>query len=81
MTIDVRLASINEKDLFQNLLQLYMYDFTEFTDVDINQTGLYNILPDFDSYWKEQNDSQPYLIKLLEDVLSLHLNQLIKVKV
>ncbi len=38
MTIDVRLASINEKDLFRNLLQLYMYDFTEFTDVDINQT-------------------------------------------
>ncbi|MNL51879.1 hypothetical protein D3C87_1750150 [compost metagenome] len=41
-----------------------MYDFTEFTDVDINLDGLYTILPDFDSYWLEQKDNQPYIIRV-----------------
>ncbi|MBD3922950.1 GNAT family N-acetyltransferase [Paenibacillus sp. PR3] len=64
MTTEVRLAVTSEKGLMENLLQLYMYDFTEFTDVDINPNGMYNVFPDFDSYWEEQRAYQPYIIRV-----------------
>jgi predicted acetyltransferase len=77
MTVDVRLASLNEKKLFQNLLQLYMYDFTEFTDVDINQNGLFNIFQDFDSYWIEQDDNRPYIIRKNDNIAGFALVKII----
>lgn len=64
MNINISNAMKNEKDLFKNLLQLYMYDFTEFTDVDINVDGLYNIFSDFDSYWIDQKKNQPYIVRV-----------------
>ncbi|MGO4533240.1 GNAT family N-acetyltransferase [Paenibacillus sp. 2TAF8] len=64
MNINISKAMKNEKDLFKNLLQLYMYDFTEFTDVDINVDGLYNIFSDFDSYWIDQKENQPYIVRV-----------------
>jgi predicted acetyltransferase len=75
MTINTRIAMKNEKDLFKNLLQLYMYDFTEFTDVDINGDGLYNIFSDFDSYWLEQKQNQPYIVRVNEAIAGFALIQ------
>lgn len=64
MAIELRLASTSEKGLMSNLLQLYMYDFTEFTDVDINPSGLYNIFSDFDLFWENQKEFKPYVFRV-----------------
>lgn len=63
MKVDVRKAiSRIEKTALENLLQLYMYDFTEYTDSDVNLVGRYTIMPDFDLYWAEADTNYPFLI-------------------
>ncbi|MGE3919986.1 MAG: hypothetical protein AB7F64_03410 [Gammaproteobacteria bacterium] len=41
MQIEVVKATIDQKPLLANLLELYTYDFTEFCDFDIGDDGLY----------------------------------------
>ncbi|MDR9856452.1 GNAT family N-acetyltransferase [Paenibacillus sp. VCA1] len=62
MEVVVSKASQSDRELLENLLQLYIYDFTEFTNQPIPLNGLYKIMPDFESYWIE-GQSHPYIIK------------------
>lgn len=60
MQVDVLKASIEQKPVLANLLELYAYDFTEFCDFDIGDNGFYGYeqLP---LYWTEPTRF-PYLI-------------------
>jgi len=60
MQIEVIKATIEQKPLLANLLELYAYDFTEFCDFDIGDDGFYGYehLP---LYWTESTRF-PYLI-------------------
>jgi hypothetical protein len=35
-------AREEHKALLQNLMQFYIYDFSEFVDLDVNMSGLYD---------------------------------------
>jgi predicted acetyltransferase len=63
MEVVVSKASQNDRKLLENLLQLYIYDFTEFTGGPLPLNGLYNIMPDFESYWIQQGN-HPFIIKV-----------------
>ncbi|HAF87275.1 MAG TPA: hypothetical protein DCG13_01785 [Legionellales bacterium] len=54
MTLDLILASLEQKPILANLLELYTYDFAEFAHFDIGDNGLYGYerLP---LYWTEPN--------------------------
>ncbi|USG64832.1 GNAT family N-acetyltransferase [Brevibacillus ruminantium] len=54
-------ASPEDKEILQNLLQLYIYDFSEFIDADVNERGYfeYSYLHD---YWTDE-DRFPFLIQ------------------
>jgi predicted acetyltransferase len=60
MNIEVIPAKIEQKSILANLLELYIYDFTEIWDFDIGETGVYGYerLP---LYWEEPN-RHPFLI-------------------
>jgi predicted acetyltransferase len=60
MQIELIKATIEQKPLLANLLELYAYDFTEFCDFDIGDDGFYGYerLP---LYWTDPNRF-PYLI-------------------
>lgn len=60
MNIQIALATIEQKPILANLLELYAYDFTEFFDFDIGDNGFYGYerLP---LYWSESNRF-PFLI-------------------
>lgn len=60
MQIDLSPAGLAEKPILARLLQLYLYDFTEFDGEDLNPAGLYEY-PYFDQYWQEAGRS-PLLI-------------------
>ncbi|MWC29302.1 hypothetical protein [Paenibacillus sp. MMS18-CY102] len=49
----LRKATLEDQVTLQHMLQLYTYDFTEFTEADIDSNGLYPIMPDFGLYWTE----------------------------
>lgn len=50
MKIEVLQATIEQRNVLQNLLELYQYDFTEFESEDVNEDGIYGYKY-LDYYW------------------------------
>ncbi|NGM84800.1 GNAT family N-acetyltransferase [Paenibacillus sp. 7124] len=61
--MNITTASLSERHHVENLMQFYIYDFTEFTRASILEDGTFRTLPDLDSYWSEQYKNHIYLIK------------------
>lgn len=62
MDIKLEKASINQKSIMRNLLELYNYDFTEYDPDDVDEHGLYGYKY-LDHYWTEEN-RYPFLIRV-----------------
>ena len=63
MNVELIYASRDYKDVIKNLMQFYIYDFSEYVDRDIEEDGLFKPYPDLEDYWKEETDKFPYIIK------------------
>jgi predicted acetyltransferase len=50
-------------DVIRNLMQFYIYDFSEYMDYDVEENGLYKAYPNLEEYWKEEGCKFPYIIK------------------
>lgn len=63
MTVDVtvELAAFEEKSILRNMLQLYIYDFSEFAGFDLDQHGFYGYRY-LDHYWAEEGRF-PFLVR------------------
>ncbi|TFB18540.1 GNAT family N-acetyltransferase [Filobacillus milosensis] len=70
MSYEIIKATSNDRELLQNLLQLYFYDFSEFIDIDLEENGRYKSYPYLDAYWEEDNRF-PYLIKYNDQLAGL----------
>jgi predicted acetyltransferase len=62
MDLDISLATLEEKPILRNLLELYSYDFSAFDGADVNDSGLYGY-HGLDRYW-EDPDRYPFLIRV-----------------
>jgi predicted acetyltransferase len=64
MTITVERAVAAERDALANLLQLYLYDFSEFDDeeADVDATGRFQTAIDLDPYFARP-DWHPFLFR------------------
>ncbi|WP_366296442.1 GNAT family N-acetyltransferase [Paenibacillus sp. AN1007] len=62
--MNVAIVQVNQKyrEVLDNLMQLYIYDFSEFLDFDVEENGKYRPYP-LDDYFKEGNQQFAYLIK------------------
>lgn len=56
-------ASHGYKDVIKNLMQFYIYDFSEYNKSNVEEDGLFAAYPDLELYWKEENHRFPYVIK------------------
>ena len=56
-------ASEEHKIVIQNLMQFYIYDFSEYVRYDVEDNGLFVPYPDLQSYWEGDNNKFPYIIK------------------
>jgi len=45
-------------------MQFYIYDFSEYIKLDVEDNGLFTPYPYLDDYWKEVNSKFPYIIKM-----------------
>ncbi len=61
MDVTLHLMSVDEKALLIRLMELYSYEFTAFSNDDINEYGYYGY-DHIDDYWNE-NGRFPYLIR------------------
>jgi predicted acetyltransferase len=62
MNILIIKALDEHRQVISNLLQFYMYDFSEYTGHDVDGFGLFGFYPDLDMYWMDENRF-PYIIK------------------
>ncbi len=61
-SIDLHLATVEDKAVLRHLLELYAYDFTEYDAVDVDIHGLYGYHR-LDHYWTDEGRS-PFLIRV-----------------
>jgi len=54
MTVQLVNAPASHKHIVKNLLQLYIYDFSEYVNCDVEDDGLY-AYPHFEDYWLNDN--------------------------
>ena len=59
-------AANEHKPVLENLMQFYVYDFSEFIKYDVENTGLFAPYPHLEDYWKEGSYKYPYIIKVDE---------------
>ncbi|CAM3258716.1 GNAT family N-acetyltransferase [Paenibacillus taichungensis] len=62
MKFEIIQANKECKEVLANLMQFYIYDFSEFIKCDVEEDGLYGAYP-LEDYWIEKNHRFPYLIK------------------
>jgi len=63
MNLQLIKASAQQKVVIKNLMQLYMYDFSEFIQSDVEENGLFAAYSNLDDYWKEDNNNFPYILQ------------------
>lgn len=69
MNINVEPIMIEQKSVFMQMMELYMYDFSEFSDDDINEYGYFGY-PRIDDYWNEEG-RYPFFIRVDEKLAGL----------
>lgn len=62
MKIELNPAALEEKVLLERLMELYLYDFSEFDRVDVDDQARYGY-PFLDRYWDEAG-RRPFLIRV-----------------
>lgn len=64
-TIDVRHASVNERVIVHNLMQLHGHDMSEFEETDVNENGWfeYDTYEQLDTYWTDEKQ-HPFLLRV-----------------
>lgn len=60
-------------DVIKNLMQFYMYDFSEYIDYDVEDDGFYTPYPDLDDYRNEGAGNFPFIIKKNEKYIGFAL--------
>ncbi|MFK0523836.1 GNAT family N-acetyltransferase [Paenibacillus illinoisensis] len=63
MNYELIQASKEHKGIIQNLMQFYIYDFSEFIHCDVEDDGRFKSYPYLEDYWIEVDHRFPYVIK------------------
>ena len=66
MQVDIVEASLSDKPTIRNLMQLYLYDLTEYEPIPLDSHGLFNYNY-LDHYWVEK-ERFPYLFKVNDNL-------------
>lgn len=62
MNISIESIKLEQKSVFVQMMELYNYDFSEFSDGDINEYGYFGY-PYIDNYWNEEG-RYPFFIRV-----------------
>ena len=66
MNIKITEASLRDKPIIKNMLQLYIHDFSEFDGFELNEDGFY-YYDYLDEYWTEK-DRYPFIIRFNDKI-------------
>ncbi len=68
MHLELLKASHNHETIIRNLMQFYMYDFSEFVNIDVQKDGLFKAYKSLDEYWKDNNNRFPYIYRKIKSI-------------
>jgi predicted acetyltransferase len=77
MNIKLIHALPQHKEVIENLMQLYMYDFSEFVDLDVESDGLFPVYKNLADYWTDKNRF-PYVIQKEKKIIGFVLVKFIQ---
>jgi predicted acetyltransferase len=63
MSLKLIPASYEYKNAIKNLMQFYIYDFSEYVKCDVEDNGLFTDYHGLEEYWKDENHRFLYMIK------------------
>ncbi|MBS4218433.1 GNAT family N-acetyltransferase [Bacillus sp. FJAT-49711] len=63
MEFEVIKASLDQKEIIMNLMQFYIYDFSEFIEAHVEENGRFSEYSYLNDYWTDDNRF-PYLVKV-----------------
>jgi predicted acetyltransferase len=70
-------ASEEHKIIIQNLMQYYIYDFSEYIKYDVEDNGSFAPYSNLIDYWEGDNNKFPYVIKMNDKYVGFVLVKLI----
>jgi predicted acetyltransferase len=70
--IRVESAGMHDRETIANLMQLYLYDLSEYEDGPLNASGLFDLGDHFDLYWIERG-RHPFLISANDQLVGFAL--------
>jgi predicted acetyltransferase len=56
-------VKLEEKGILKNLGELYIYEVSQYSPIDVNELGLYDDLDELDTYWTNEN-RHPFFIRV-----------------
>ena len=62
MNVKLAKASRENISVMENLMQFYIYDFSEYVNCEVEEDGLFAAYPALEDYWKEKNHKFPYVM-------------------
>ncbi len=65
MEMKLELVPPERKEVIDHLMQFYLYDFTNYLDMDVTATGKFNAYPDLFTYLNNKDGRFAYLISVL----------------
>jgi predicted acetyltransferase len=71
-------ASKEYKPILENLMQFYIYDFSEYIELDVEENGLFKPYQYLEEYWRDGNNRFPYIIKKNNKYVGFVLVKLVK---
>lgn len=77
MNFTIVQVSAKHREVLDNLMQFYIYDFSEFLNFDVEENGQYSPYP-LDDYFKESNQQFAYVIKREEKYVGFVLVRLVE---
>lgn len=64
MELRMELVPKERKQTISKLMQYYLYDFTRYLELDVDQDGVYPAYPGLESFWSSGNNKFAYLFKV-----------------
>jgi len=65
------------RSVIKHLMQFYIYDFSEYVDLDVEEDGLYKEYPYLDDYWKDESYRFAYVLRNDENYIGFVLVRLV----
>lgn len=68
MELGMELVPRERKQTISKLMQFYLYDFTRYLELDVDQDGIYPSYPGLESFWSSGDNKFAYLFKVDEHI-------------